>query len=121
MCQVRGWHVFGNERKIREKELESNSALEKGRSELIALQGENMLREAENRGKAVEVESASKAKALAQELAALGGIDPKLLLAESMRVLGLNADKVGQLNITSEVLAGLLNPPPKQDSSYNDR
>jgi regulator of protease activity HflC (stomatin/prohibitin superfamily) len=110
-----------DERKIREKELESDSALEKGRTELIALQGENMLREAENRGKAVEIESASKAKALSQELAALGGIDPKLLLAESMRVLGLNADKVGQLNITSEILAGLLNPPPKQDSSYNDR
>ncbi|MFN9508065.1 MAG: SPFH domain-containing protein [Planctomycetota bacterium] len=110
-----------DERKIREKELESDTALEKGRTELIALQGENMLREAENRGKAVEIESASKAKALSQELAALGGIDPKLLLAESMRVLGLNADKVGQLNITSEILAGLLNPPPKQDSSYNDR
>lgn len=46
-----------DERKIREKELESDSALEKGRTELIALQGENMLREAENRGKAVEVES----------------------------------------------------------------
>lgn len=114
-----------DERKIREKELESDSALEKGRSELIALQGANMLREAENRGKAVEVESASKAKALSQELAALGGIDPKLLLAESMRVLGLNADKVGQLNITSEILAGLLNPPnpatPTDNSSYSDR
>jgi hypothetical protein len=55
----------------------------------------------------------------------LGGIDPKLLLAESMRVLGLNADKVGQLNITSEILAGLLNPPspatPTDNSSYSDR
>lgn len=110
-----------DERKIREKELESDSALEKGRSQLIALQGENMLREAENRGKAVEVESASKARALSQELAALGSIDPKLLLAESMRVLGLNADKVGQLNITSEILASLLNSPPRQDSSSGDR
>jgi regulator of protease activity HflC (stomatin/prohibitin superfamily) len=110
-----------DERKIREKELESDSALEKGRSQLIALQGENMLREAENRGKAVEVESASKAKALSQELAALGSIDPKLLLAESIRVLGLNADKVGQLNITSEVLASLLNSTPRQDSSSSDR
>ncbi|MFM7115939.1 MAG: SPFH domain-containing protein [Planctomycetota bacterium] len=109
------------ERKIREKELESDSALEKGRAQLIALQGENMLREAENRGRAVEVESASKAKALSQELAALGSIDPKLLLAESMRVLGLNADKVGQLNITSEILASLLNSPPKPDSSSSDR
>ncbi len=100
-----------DERRIREKELESESALEKGRAELIALQGENMLREAENRGKAIEVESASKAKSLAQELAALDGIDPRLLLAESMRVLGVNADKIGQLNITSEILAGLLSLP----------
>ncbi|MFM8570704.1 MAG: SPFH domain-containing protein [Pirellula sp.] len=118
-----------DERKIREKELESDSALEKGRSELIALQGENMLREAENRGKAAEVEAASKAKALSQELAALGSIDPKLLLAESMRVMGLNADKVGQLNITSEILAGLLNAPAVppgsnsqgNQSTYSDR
>ncbi|MFY7967975.1 MAG: hypothetical protein ACOVNV_02730, partial [Pirellulaceae bacterium] len=72
-----------DERKIREKELESDSALEKGRSALIELQGENLLKEAANRGKALEVESASKAKALEQELAALRNADPKLLLAES--------------------------------------
>lgn len=118
-----------DERKIREKELESDSALEKGRAELIDLQGKNMLREAENRGKAIEIESASKAKALAQELAALEGVDPKRLLAESIRVLGVNAAKVGQLNITSEILASLLNPPSapqapsSQDSGnpYSDR
>lgn len=102
-----------DERKIREKELESDSALEKGRSELIALQGQNMLREAENRGRVVEIESAAKAQALKQELASLAGIDPKLLLAESLRVLGTNAEKIGQLNITSEILAGLLNAPPR--------
>jgi hypothetical protein len=68
--------------------------------------------------------SAFQAKALAQELAALSGIEPKLLLAESIRVLGLNAEKVGQLNITSEILAGLLNAPTSNqgtDSSYRDR
>lgn len=97
-----------DERKIREKELESDSALEKGRSALIELQGENLLMEAANRGKALEVESASKAKALEQELAVLRGTDPKLLLAESMRSLGQNADKVGQLNITTELMASLL-------------
>jgi len=102
-----------DERKIREKELESDSALEKGRAELIALQGQNMLREAENRGKVIEIESAAKAEALKQELAALGEIDAKLLLAESLRVLGTNAEKIGQLNITSEILAGLLNAPPR--------
>lgn len=118
-----------DERKIREKELESDSALEKGRAQLIALQGDNLLKEAENRGKAIEIESISKAKALSGELAALGGIDPKLLLAESLRILGLNADKVGQLNITSEILAGLLNAPAidpnarsnKSDSAHGDR
>jgi fumarylacetoacetate (FAA) hydrolase family protein len=97
-----------DERKIREKELESDSALEKGRSALIELQGENLLKEAANRGKALEVESASKAKALEQELAALRNADPKLLLAESMRSIGQNAEKVGQLNITTELMASLL-------------
>ncbi len=105
-----------DERKIREKELESDSALEKGRAELIELQGQNMLREAENRGKVIEIESAAKAEALKQELAALGEIDAKLLLAESMRVLGTNAEKIGQLNITSEILAGLLNAPPRDSA-----
>lgn len=105
-----------DERKIREKELESDSALEKGRAELIELQGQNMLREAENRGRVIEIESAAKAEALKQELAALGEIDAKLLLAESMRVLGTNAEKIGQLNITSEILAGLLNAPPRDSA-----
>ena len=52
--------------------------------------------------------SASKAKALEQELAALRNADPKLLLAESMRSIGQNAEKVGQLNITTELMASLL-------------
>jgi hypothetical protein len=36
-------------------------------------------------------------------------LDPKSLMALAMRDMGQNADKIGNLTITSEILAALLN------------
>lgn len=97
------------ERKIKEKELASDKALEEQRKELIGLQGANALQEAENRGIALEKEAQFKARAAESELAVLRGIEPRALLAIALRELGQNAGKVGNLTITSEMLASLLN------------
>ena len=42
------------------------------------------------------------------ELTALRGLEPRTLLALAMRDLGANAGKIGNLTITSEMLASLL-------------
>lgn len=98
------------ERKIKEKQLESDKAVEQGRQTLIDLQGANALKEAENCGLATEKEAQYRAKATELELAVLRATDPRALLAIAIRELGKNADKVGNLTITTEMLAGLLNP-----------
>ena len=100
------------ERKIKEKQLASDKTLEQQRQALIDLQGANALKEAENNGLAVEKAAQFRARGAEAELAVLRGVEPRTLLAVALRELGQNADKVGTLTITSEMLASLLNPPP---------
>ncbi len=97
------------ERKIKEKELNSDVALEQQRKELIVLQGNNALQEAGNRGAALEREAQSKAKATEMELGVLRSLEPRALLAIALRELGQNAGHIGNLTITTEMLASLLN------------
>jgi regulator of protease activity HflC (stomatin/prohibitin superfamily) len=103
------------ERKIKEKELGTERALEEQRRQLIVLQGENARLEAENRAKAVEIDAQGQARASELQLAVVRGVDPRVLLAIGMKNLGDNAGHIGNLTITTELLAGLLNqpsPPP---------
>ncbi len=104
------------ERKIKEKQLESDKALELQRQTLIDLQGANALKEAENCGLALEKESHYRAKSTEAELAVLRSLEPRTLLAIALRELGKNAGKVGNLTITTEMLASLLNPSPASGS-----
>jgi hypothetical protein len=97
------------ERKIKENELATDIALEEQRQRFIALEGENARQQAEARGRAFEVEAEYKARALSLELEAYKTLDPRATLALAMRDLGQNADKVGNLTITSEILAALVN------------
>jgi regulator of protease activity HflC (stomatin/prohibitin superfamily) len=85
------------ERKIKENELDSDITLEKSRKELVELKGNNTIKEAEYTS-----------KALAMELAPYKETDPKLLLAMGMKSLGEKADKIGNLTITTELLATIL-------------
>jgi hypothetical protein len=57
-------------------------------------------------GERRELEAGFTARASEMELAPYRDLDPRKVLA--MRDIGNNADKVGNLNITSEVLADLL-------------
>jgi regulator of protease activity HflC (stomatin/prohibitin superfamily) len=104
------------ERKIKEKELASDRTLEEQRRELIVLQGNNARQEAENRGQALELESQYRAKAAAMELAVYRGFDPRTLLAYAMKELGKNAKRIGNLTITPDILANLLNQAPASPS-----
>lgn len=85
------------ERKIKERELETDTTLAEQRGRLVELEGANRVREAE-----------TKAEALRQELAAYEGTDPARILAMAIRAMGERVDKIGNLTFTPEVLAGLL-------------
>jgi hypothetical protein len=97
------------ERKIKEKELASERALEEQRRELIVLQGENAKQEAENRGKAMEIDAKARANAAELEMAVFRAIDPRTLLAVGMKNLGDNSGRIGNLTITTEMLSSILN------------
>jgi regulator of protease activity HflC (stomatin/prohibitin superfamily) len=97
------------ERKIKEHELNTEITLEQKRRQLIDLQGENELREAENRGRALEQEAQHRVRAKELELAVYKSLEPRSILALAMNELGNNAGRIGNLTITSEMLAALLN------------
>jgi regulator of protease activity HflC (stomatin/prohibitin superfamily) len=97
------------EHKIREKQLASDKTMEEQRKALIVLQGENARLEAENRGRALEHEAAFRAKAAELELGVYRSLDPRQLLAYALKELGQNSSRIGNLTITTEMLAGLLN------------
>src|SRR5205823_2592583 len=83
------------ERKIKENELNTEITLEERRRLLIELSGENALREADNRGRALEREAESKAKAKERELLVYKTMEPRAILALAMNELGQNAGQIG--------------------------
>lgn len=85
------------EQKIKENELNTQITLEKKRKQLIELEGENILKEAEYKAQATE-----------KELTAYKKMDPQLVLSLAIKELGMNAEKINNLTITTEMLAELL-------------
>jgi regulator of protease activity HflC (stomatin/prohibitin superfamily) len=98
------------ERTIKEKELASDSALEEKRQGLIELQGANTLKEADYSAQARERAADAEAKASELQLGVYRALDPRALLAYALHELGANAGRVGNLTITTELLAELLKP-----------
>lgn len=96
------------ERKIKEKELNTDVTLAQQRRQLIELESRNAQQKAEGRGQAIETEAAYKARAQEMELAVYRTFAPPAILALAMKSLGENASRIGNLTITSEVLAALL-------------
>jgi len=113
------------ERKIKENELNTDITLEQQRQQLIELQGDNEQREAEFHGKATELSAQYTARAAEMELAVYHTFEPRAILALAMKELGHNAERVGNLTITSEVMAALLNldgvSAPAANGSVNGR
>ncbi len=85
------------ERKIRENELNTQITLEEKKKTLIELHGNNSIEEAE-----------FQAKAKSLELGVYADLDPRLVLALALKELSGNAQKIGSLTITSEILSSLL-------------
>jgi len=90
------------ERHIKENELSTQVMLEQKREELVDLEGQNKTKQAEYDAKSNDI-----------SLAPWRSTDAKTVLALAMKMLGENAQKIGNLTITSEMLASLLSAEKK--------
>ena len=84
------------DRAIKENELATEVALEEQKKELIELQAANSEKEALFRAKATEI-----------ELRPYRETDPRTLMALAFRSMGENAEKIGNLMLTPDLLATL--------------
>ena len=109
------------ERTVQEKKhlvlkeaLEANIGMEDRRKSLVALAGENAKAEADARAYGVSSTMKALGSADAKVLQALAttGMKPEQLIAFAFQELAANADKIGQLNISPDLLRELLTPQP---------
>jgi regulator of protease activity HflC (stomatin/prohibitin superfamily) len=87
------------ERHIKENELNTEVALEQKRQELVDLQGQNNNRQAEFEAKSNDI-----------WLGPWRATDPRVLLGLAFKLLGENAQRIGNLTVTPELLASIMNP-----------
>lgn len=98
------------ERKIKESELGTEIAIEEKRKSLVALKTENERAEADGKAYALQAVLKPVTGIDWKTLMVLGkgGLDPKVMVALAFREIAENADKIGALNITPDLLQALL-------------
>ena len=103
-------------RQVRETQMEADVAVEQQRSQLVDRRVENERKEAESRGQTLRatLEPLKELDWRTLMAASSGGISPKLLVAMAFRDLADNAGKIGQLNISPDLLNALLATDGKQ-------
>jgi hypothetical protein len=103
-----------NDRKLREMKLAADIAVENQRKELIAEKTANDKQEAETQGFVIEATLKPYKDIDWKTLTALNNNpDPKFNIALAFRQLAENADKIGNLNISPELLESLLKDKPE--------
>ena len=102
-------------RQVRETQMEADVAIEQQRSELVEHRVENQRKEAEARGQALRatLEPLKDMDWRTLMAASSGEVNPKLLVAMAFRDLAENAEKIGQLNISPDLLNALLSTDGK--------
>jgi regulator of protease activity HflC (stomatin/prohibitin superfamily) len=85
------------ERRIKENELNTQVLLEQKRQELVDLQGQNNNKQAEYDAKSNDI-----------WLTPWRNTDARVLLALAFKMMGENAQKIGNLTITPEILSSIL-------------
>jgi regulator of protease activity HflC (stomatin/prohibitin superfamily) len=100
-------------RQIRETQMAADIAVEQQRSTLLDRQVENDRKEAEAKGFALEATLKPLRETDWRTLMAANAaqIDPRLSIAMAFRDLADNAGKIGQVNISPELLSALLQAP----------
>lgn len=108
-----------NDRKLREMQIEADISVENQRKQLIEQKTANDKLEAETQGYAIEATLKPYKEMDWKVLSALNNnSDPKTNISLAFRQLAENADKIGHLNISPELLDSILNS--RQDKNYED-
>jgi hypothetical protein len=103
--------VQEKQRQIRETQIAADIAIEERRSTLIERKNENDRRDADARAYALQATLEPVRNIDWRTLMALGGAaDPKLMIALAFRELAENAAKIGELNVTPDLLQSLTTP-----------
>jgi hypothetical protein len=111
--------VQAKQREIEETRLTGQIALEEQRRQLVTTEAENSKTRADAQGYAVEATirplAALDTKAL--QVLSARSVDPRLMVAMAFQEIAANATKVGNLNISPELLQTLLqnNAQPEQE------
>ncbi len=102
--------VEEKKRQIRETQMAAEIAVEERRKELIERRAENDRKDADSRAYAIEATLKPIRGTDWKTLMAVaaGGADPKLMIALAFRELAENAQKIGELNVTPDLLKSLL-------------
>ena len=104
--------VQEKQRQIRETQMAAEIAVEEQRAELIERRGENERKDADTRAYALAATLEPVRELDWRTLMALGtaGSDPKLMIALAFRELAENAAKIGEVNVSPDLLKSLLAP-----------
>jgi regulator of protease activity HflC (stomatin/prohibitin superfamily) len=102
--------VEAKKREIRERKMDADIAVEEQRSALIAKQVDNAKQDADSRAYALQTTLAPLEKADWKTLMAISanGGDPRTMIALAFRELAENATKIGELNISPDLLRSLI-------------
>jgi len=97
-------------RELNEAEMATKIALEEQNRELVSLSSENARLEADAKAYGISAVMGALAKTDPKTLQALAsvGMNPGQLVATAFRELAENADKIGQLNISPDLLRELM-------------
>jgi hypothetical protein len=102
--------VHDKKRQLRENQVAADIAVEERRSALIERRSENARRDADARAYALRATIEPVQNVDWKTLMALssGGADPKLMVALAFRELAENAGKIGELNVSPDLLQSLI-------------
>ena len=106
--------VQEKQRQIRETQMAADIAVEEQRTALIERRATNQRQDADARGYALRttLEPLRTMDWRTLMTVSSAGADPKLMIALAFRELAENAGKIGELNVTPDLLRSLLAPTP---------
>lgn len=112
----------GNKRKVREIKINADIAIEEQKKQLIDMQTDNERKEADSKKYTLEAVLAPYKDMDWRILMAIGnnGTDPKSNMAVAFRQLAENADKIGNLNISPELLNSIIKQTNRNDFSQSN-
>jgi regulator of protease activity HflC (stomatin/prohibitin superfamily) len=108
--------VEQKKRQVRESQMAAEIAVEQQRTTLVDARVDNERKETEARAEALKaILESIKLVDWRTLIAVNSGIDSKLMISMAFQELAQNAEKIGELNISPDLLNSLLRPARKED------